>query len=218
MLKKFFLGLMALFFVLLGSLILLMGYVFNNPQSVFTAFNTVTDKFFQGQKYEEKEEFFIQGMDTLSFTSRHTDMKVKTYSGSTIKVLLQGRIPRFEQGPYILQTAEGSQLHIDFQEPLASQWIQMNINGQEVTQESDAKLIAEIYIPESFKKQIHIQSKSGSVSLALPEEKAYELDLQSVSGKIENLLKQKPTSDIQSHEVGHIQIQTEQGSIKVEAQ
>lgn len=216
MLKKFFLGLVALFFVLLGSLILIMGYVFNNPDSVFNAFNSVTEKIIQAQDYEENEEFFLQGIEHITFNSRQVDLKIQTHSGTTLKILLQGQVPRFEQGPFILQTTEKNTLNIHFQEPMASQWLQLNINGQEVTTKSDARLHADVYLPQSFKNQVSVETREGHVELRLPEADLYEIDLQSISGKIDNRLTQKPTSEIQPKDVGHIKIQTNTGSILVE--
>ncbi|UOF00951.1 DUF4097 family beta strand repeat-containing protein [Bdellovibrio reynosensis] len=218
MLKKLLLALAALFLVLAGSLILIMGYVFNNPDSVFNAFNTVTQKFLQGQAYEENGEFFLQGMDEIIISSRSTDVQIKTYAGSTLKLSLKGKVPRFENGPFILQTPEKNLLHVELREPLASQWIQITVNGEEHTQESDAQLVAEVFIPESFKKKITVESRNGHLHLQLPEEVLYELDLQSISGKITNNLKQKPTSDLVPQEVGQIKLQTAEGSILVEPQ
>ncbi|XGC80354.1 hypothetical protein ACES2L_13560 [Bdellovibrio bacteriovorus] len=216
MLKKLLLALAALFLVLAGSLILIMGYVFNNPDSVFNAFNTVTQKFLQGQAYEENGEFFLQGMDEIIISSRSTDVQIKTYAGNTLKLSLRGKVPRFEKGPFIVQTPEKNILHVDLHEPLASQWIQITVNGEEHTQESDAQLVAEVYVPESFKKKITVESRNGHLHLQLPEEVPYELDLQSISGKITNNLKQKPTSDLVPQEVGQIKLQTAEGSILVE--
>lgn len=216
MLKKFFLGLIALFFVLFGSLILLMGYVFNNPDSVFKAFNSVTEKFIQAQDYEEKEEFFLQGIEQINLNARHVDLHLQTYSGTTLKILLHGKVPRFEKGPFILQTANKNILHIEFQEPLASQWLQMNINGEEITTKSDSQLQADIYLPESFKNLVKLETHEGHIELRLPELNLYEIDLQSISGQIDNRLKQKPTPETQPQDVGHIKIQTTTGSILVE--
>lgn len=216
MLKKILMGLAALFFILVGGLILIMGYVFNNPESVFTAFQSVTDKFMQGQKYEEPGEFFLQGISEVSLNARHMDMVVRTHSGPTLKVLLHGKVPRFEPGPFIVQMAEKDILRVDFQEPLASNWIQMNVNGEEFTQESDSKLTADVYLPQSYKGKILIKTEEGNVTLRLPEDLFYETDLQSVSGKVTNNLKQKPTSEILPSEVGHIKIQTQSGAIFVE--
>lgn len=218
MLKKFLLGLVALFLILMGSLILIMGYVFNNPDTVFHAFNSVTEKFMQGQKYEEAEEFFLQGIETLRFSSRRVDVHVKTFSERNLKVVLHGKVPRFENGPFILQTVDKDNLNIEFQEPLASHWIEMNVNGEETTQASDAQLVADIYVPESYKGRLLIETRQGHVQLQLPTKNLYEVDLQSVSGKIQNNLNQKPTSEILPQEVGHIKVQTIEGSITVEPQ
>jgi|GEM_PF-1560665 len=221
MIQKILLGLGALFFILVGALVLIMGYVFNNPDSVFTAFHSVTDKILQGQKYEESEEFFLQGMDRVVVKSRHVDVVLHIHSGNTLKVHMQGKVPRFEQGPFIQQMAEQNELRVLLQEPVASSWIQMNVNGEEVSKESDVQLKADVYVPASFKGQLHIETREGNVQATLPRN-AYEVDLQSVSGKISNGLisedKKKPTSEIQPHEVGHIKIQTTQGSISVEPQ
>ncbi|KHD89138.1 MAG: hypothetical protein OM95_04730 [Bdellovibrio sp. ArHS] len=216
MIKKILMGLAALFFILVGGLVLIMGYVFNNPESVLTAFHSVTDKFMQGQKYEEPGEFFLQGISQLNLQARRVDLVIRTHTGPTLKVLLHGKVPRFEPGPFIVQMTEQNALRVDFQEPLASNWIQMNVNGEEFTQESDAKLTADIYLPQSFKGKIFVKTEEGKVTLRLPEDLLYETDVQSVSGKITNTLKQKTTSEILPQEVGHIKIQTESGEIVVE--
>lgn len=216
MLKKLLLGLGALFFILMGSLILIMGYVFNNPDSVFTAFHSMTEKILQGQKYEEKAEFFLQGMDRIVINSNGVDLHVRTYSERTMKILLQGKVPRFENGPFIIQSADQNELHVQIHEPVASNWVQMNVNGQVTTQESDARLVAEIYLPESYKKHVELETRSGRVELQLPEHILYELDLQSVSGAVTNNLKQVTTGEIQPQDVGHIKVQTTEGPISVE--
>lgn len=215
MLKKLLLAAIALFLVLAGSLVLLMGYVFNNPDVVFRAFDSVTERFLQGQNHEENEEFFLQGLSEIIITSRRIEIDVKTYKGPTMKIRLHGKIPRFEQGPYILQTAESDRLLIELQEPLASHWIEMNVNGQEMTQASDAQLKAEVYIPESYKKLVRIETREGKVSLHLPQDILYELDLQSVSGSIDNSLEQTTSSSVEPSEVGRIQVKTVEGPIVV---
>ncbi|WP_374029230.1 hypothetical protein [Bdellovibrio bacteriovorus] len=216
MFKKILLGIGALFFVLTGGLILIMGYVFNNPDSVFNAFHSVTDKLMQGQKYEENGEFFLQGISKLGFETRNVEIDVQTHNGPTLKVLLEGKVPRFEQGPFILQTADSESVNIRFQEPLASHWIQMNVNGQEVTQDSNAKLKAHVYLPSSFKGHILISTRSGNIKLSLPEQELYELDLQTVSGKIDNTLVAKAAPGVSPDQVGHIKVTSEEGSITVE--
>lgn len=215
MLKKLLLAAAALFFILAGSLMLLMGYVFNNPGTVFNAFNSVADRFLQGQAHEENEEFFLQGMEEVVITSRRVDVDLRTYKGSTLKVQLTGKVPRFEEGQYILQTAEKSRLLIEFQEPLASHWIQMNVNGQELSKSTDSHLKAEVYVPESFRKQVRIETREGQVTLSLPPNALYELDLQSVSGPIDNSLKQDSPTTADPGDVGRIQVQTIEGSITV---
>ncbi len=191
----------------------MMGYVFNNPDSVFKAFNSVTDKILQGQSYEENEEFFLQGMDDITITGRAGEIQVYTYDGPTLKIHLSGKVPRFERGPFIAQLAQQSQLNIELHEPLASHWIEMNINGQEYTQEDDSNLKAEIYVPVSYKKNLKIETKEGSVHLHLPQSELYELDLQSLTGKIENSIVQQPIESINPSQVGKIQVLTNQGSI-----
>ncbi len=215
MLKKFFLTAIALFLILTGSLVLMMGYVFNNPDVVFRAFDSVKERFLQGESHEENEEFFLQGLKEIVISSRRIEIDLKTHDGPTMKIRLHGKIPRFEQGPYILQMAEDDRLLVELREPLASHWIEMNINGQEMTQSSDAHLKAEVYIPLSFKNLVRVETREGKVSLHLPENSLYELDLQSVSGSIDNTLNQKSTPDVESSEVGRIQIKTIEGPISV---
>lgn len=218
MLKKILLGLVALFFILAGSLVLLMGYVFNNPESVFKVFNSVTDKILQGQDYEENEEYFLQGIDTLQLVSRQVDTEIYFHKGNTLKVSLHGKVPRYENGPFISQNNESSSLNIQLREPLASSWIHMNVNGEEMTQESNSDLKSTIYVPEAYRGHVNIETTHGHVLIHLPSDGLYETDLQSVSGKIENKvgLKEKPTSPIHPNEVGHIRVRTKEGSITIE--
>ncbi len=76
MLKKLLMGFAALFLVLVGGLILMMGYVFNHPESIFDAFNSVTSKLTQGEAYEEKEEYFLQGIKNLHITSGRSALQI----------------------------------------------------------------------------------------------------------------------------------------------
>lgn len=196
----------------------MMGYVFNNPEKVFSAFSSVTDKFMDGQAYEENEEFFIQGIETLKITSSKVDIHVRPYNGSSLKISLHGKVPRFDSGPYILQNSEKSSLHVELHEPVASQWVQFNVNGHEMTKESDSHLQADVYVPEDFKKQISIETQNGAVQLSLAAESLYELDLKSVSGKIQNSFEmKKPTAEVKPEEVGRIDVSTEKGTITVQA-
>lgn len=218
MLKKLLMAAVALFFILAGGLMLLMGYVFNNPGTVFNAFNSVADRFLQGEAHEENEEFFLQGMEELQLSSRRVEMEVRFHKGSTLKVRLSGKVPRFEEGKFILQTTEKNRLQVTFLEPLASHWIQMNVNGQELSKTTDSQLKAEIYLPESYKNHINIETQEGAVTLHLPKDALYELDLQSVQGIISNRMEASPSLQVEPQNVGHIQVRTVEGAITVEPQ
>lgn len=214
MLKKFILAGIALILILVGSLILIMGYVFTNPDSVFTALDKISEKFMQGQNYEEKGEFFLQGVDHLVITSRNVEIQLIHYDGATLKVLLEGEIPRFENGPYIQQELEQNSLHLQLTEPLTGQWMQMNINGEEKTQVSTTRLIAKIYLPEQYNKKISIHTKSAPASALLSQSALFELDLESRLGKIENQAVQNTETLAREH-IGTLKIKTDTGNIKV---
>lgn len=218
MLKKIFLAIIALFFILFGGLFLLMGYVFNNPEKVFNAFTNMTEKFLDGQSYEEKDEFFIQGIQSLEISARAGKVEVKTYPGSTLKIRLSGKIPRFEQGPFIQQIAEGPALNLKIHEPAASHWVQLHVNGEEITQESNSQIESEIFVPESFKGKLTVKTKTAPVKMILSSERLYEVELFSKSGEIANTLNQKPTSEVNTQEVGHIVVITDSGSIQISSQ
>lgn len=213
--KKFLLGAAALFLVLVGSLILMMGYVFNHPDSIFNAFNSVTSKLTQGEAYEEKEEFFLQGIQTLHITSGRSHVQVLPYEGSSLKIELTGKIPRFEHGPFIVQGGDPSNLIIELHEPLASNWVHININGHESSSVSDSNLLAKIYIPKSFVAPVSIENIEGPVEVLVPKEKMYEFDLQSATGKIENETMGKSVEGINPAEVGKIKIVTTSGNISI---
>ena len=215
MLKKFILAGIAFIFILVGSLILIMGYVFTNPDSVFTALDRISEKFMQGQTYEEKGEFFLQGVDELLITSRNVEIQLLHHDGPTLKVLLSGEIPKFESGPYLIQELEQNSLHLQLNEPLTGQWLQMNINGEEKTQVSTTKLIAKVYLPDGYHGNIQIHTKGAPVSARLPTNSVFELDLESQFGKIENQANQE-VNIATSDKVGTLKIKTESGNIKIE--
>lgn len=215
MLKRIFLGLVAVFFIFVGVLILSAGYFFAKPEKFFNVFHAVTEKVFEGQKHEEQEEFFLEGIEQVDLTAQGVSLIVETYSGSTLKVLVHGKVPRFESGPFVLQSIEGNSLLVNFRDAAASSWIQLNVNGEEFRQKSDVQLAAQIFVPETFKGRLNVRTNEGPVTLRLLENLLYELDLQSISGKITNSLEQKNRSEISPQDVGHIKIQTQTGPILV---
>ncbi|MEN0058724.1 MAG: hypothetical protein AAGB31_07805 [Bdellovibrio sp.] len=216
MIKKFILGFTALFFILSGSLILMMGYVLNKPEAVFDAFQSVTQKFFHSEKYVEKAEFFLQSIREVSISTQNADIVLSIHSQPTLLLELSGEVPPFEKGPFIIQSAQQSQLIVNVQEPLPSQWVQMNVNGQEVTQESNVKLTVHIFVPEAYKDLLTLSTEHGNVSLQLPANLNYELDLQSLQGPVENHLPpHNPEEIINPETLGHIKVRTDDGMITV---
>ncbi|MGZ3775506.1 MAG: hypothetical protein ACXVCY_16420 [Pseudobdellovibrionaceae bacterium] len=216
MIKRILLGLMATFLITVGISILMAGYFFSHPEKFFQIVNSVTHRVFQSKKYEEKEEFFIQGVKDINFVASGMTLNIETYSGKTLKVHVQGKISPFDQGPFVLQTLENNVLQLDFRDVMASSWIHLNINGEEMTQNMDAQLEAKIYFPESFKGQLNVQTVRGKVALKLPSNTLYELDLQSSAGKISNMLKQKSPSTVSAQDIGHIKVLTGTGDIAVD--
>lgn len=215
MLKKLLFGFAALFLILVGSLILMMGYVFNHPQSIFDAFNSVTSKLTQGEPYEEKSEFFLQGIKTLHFTSGRTNLQVIPYDGPTLKMELTGKIPRFERGPFIVQGGSTTNLVLEIHEPLASNWVHININGHESSSVSDSSLLAKIYLPKTYQGEVMVENVEGSVDVLMPKGKLYEFDLQSGTGKIDNQIAGQPIEGINPAEVGKMHIVTTSGNILI---
>ncbi len=216
MLKKLILAGIAFIFILVGSLILIMGYVFTNPDSVFTALDRISEKFMQGQTYEEKGEFFLQGIDELLVTSRNVEIQLLHHDGPTLKVLLSGEIPRFESGPYINQELEQNTLHLQLTEPLTGQWLQMNVNGEEKTQVSATKLVAKFYLPKQYKKSVSIHTTNAPVLIQLTSESMYEFNLESRTGTIDDQALQKIDTPMQPDQVGKLKVKTDTGNIKIE--
>lgn len=202
----------AIFFILVGSLILMIGYAIYNPNSIFTAFDKVTTHFTRGEPYSENGEFFLQGIQPLHIKTSRMKLEVVPYTGNTLKISLEGKIPRFEHGPFIVERAEENQVAIELHEPIASQWIHMNVNGQEVAEESNSSLIGKVYLPRNFKGTATITTDSGPVEMTLPKDLFYEFDFQSTSGKIENRAVVDSTLPVPA-EVAKIHILTTTGNI-----
>jgi len=215
MLKKLFLGFLAFLFMLFGALILFISYIFYNPDSIFNTINLVSKKIFEGEPYKENEEFFLQGVDRISINLKSTHIEIISYTGSTLKVDLSGEVPQFEKGPFIAHQASGADLQIEIHEPLASHWLQMNINGNGMTTKSNSQLRVKILLPESYTKTLIVNSNDGTVDISLSDSSVYELELQSINGKVENTFKPKPTSTVLPKNVGQIKIRTNYGAISV---
>ncbi|MBO9666344.1 MAG: DUF4097 family beta strand repeat protein [Bdellovibrio sp.] len=215
MLKKFLLAAVALFFIFVGSMILVIGYAVYNPNSIFTAFDRVTKHFTRGEAYKENEEFFLQGIQNVHVRTNHLKLQVRVYNGNTLKVGLEGKIPRFEQGPFIAQQPTQNEVSIELHEPIASQWIHMNINGREVTEESNSQLVGTLYIPNSYKGHFKIETQDGPVEMTVDKEQIFEFDLKSVNGKIENTAVMNPAAAANINEVAKIQILTTSGNITI---
>ncbi|MFM6927724.1 MAG: hypothetical protein ACKOX6_04630 [Bdellovibrio sp.] len=214
MLKRILMAAIAIFFILVGSLIVMIGYAIYNPHSIFTAFDKVTTHFTRGEPYSENGEFFLQGIQTLHIKTGRMKLEVAPYSGNTLKISLEGKIPRFEHGPFIVERAAESQVAIELHEPIASQWVHMNVNGQEFAEESNSSLVAKIYLPKNFKGTATLATDSGPVEMTLPKDLFYEFDLQSTSGKIENKAIVDSTLPVPA-EVAKIHILTTTGNILI---
>ncbi|WP_413558692.1 hypothetical protein [Bdellovibrio sp. HCB209] len=215
MLKKLILGAIALFFIFVGAMIILVGYTIYNPNSVFTAFSSVTKHFTSGVDYKEQEEYFLQGVDTIHIASNRMPIHVRTYSGSTLKVSLEGKAPRFEHGPFIFQRPAQSGLLLDLHEPIASQWIHMTVNGEEYTDESDSSLVAAVYLPEKFVGTLKVQSHSGPIEFTVDKNQILEFDLKSEVGKIDNRAQMNPGAATSADQVTKVFVVTTSGNITV---
>lgn len=186
MVKKVILGLVALFFIFIGGLILLMSYAFNNPDRIFDALTSVTDRVMQGQPYEEEGEFFLQGLDTLIVQSKSVPLKIYNHPGNTLKIKLEGKVPRFDKGPFINENLLNTSLALQIEEPLASNWMNLNINGEEYSATTDSELKASIYVPDSYSGSLEIGTGSASIDMTIGAEKIYEIEIQTKSGEIKN--------------------------------
>ncbi len=213
MLKKLFLGIIALFFILAGGLFLLMGYVFNNPDRVFHAFTKMTSQFTKGEKYEESEEYLLLGIREVTLRTKGVSLEVIPYSGSTLKISIEGEVPRFERGPFLYQESVETSLVIDIHEPVASQWISMNMNGEELTHSSNVQLKAKIYYPETFAGNLDVITENGSVHLKVPLQTPFELSLNTQEGKIKNDVNADIYKDLTITSMGKISVLTKTGDI-----
>lgn len=216
MFKKILLATVAIFFIFIGAIILSVGYFYNHPEKFFNAFQKVTDRILEGKKYEETEEFFLQGIDEISFQSENTDVFIETYSSEQLKIEITGNIPEFVNGPFINTRANRNLLNIIFIEPAASSWIRWNVNGEEISKKSNAQLQAHIYLPENYKDKIELSTSEGRVHLRLAKTSLYELEIRSDSGNISNNLQQDVAS-ADSQKAGHITIKTKSGSVLAES-
>lgn len=213
MVKKVILGLAALFFIFIGGLILLMSYAFNNPDRIFDALTSVTDRVMQGQPYEEDGEFFLQGIETLIIQSRSVPLKIYNHSGNTMKIKLQGKVPRFDKGPFISENLLNSSLALNIEEPLASNWMNLNINGEEYSATTDSELIASIYIPESYAGSLEIGTGTGNIDMTIGTEKIYEIEIQTKSGEIKNAY--NPPAPTKETKVSPVILKSVSGNISI---
>lgn len=216
MFKKLLLAAVAIFFILLGAVILSVGYFYNHPETFFNAFQKITDKVLEGKKYEETEEFFVQGIDQITLKSHSIDLVIETYPSNQLKIKVSGNIPEFENGPFIKAQANKNILDLVFVEPAASSWIHLNVNGEEISKKANARLQAHVYLPESYKNKIEVSTVDGRVELRLAKSSLYELEIKSDSGNISNNL-QQDIAAAGSQKAGHITVKTKSGSVLAES-
>ncbi|WP_413575895.1 DUF4097 family beta strand repeat-containing protein [Bdellovibrio sp. HCB290] len=215
MLKKILMGMIALFFIFIGGMIILIGYTIYNPDSIFTAFNKVTQFVVRDQDYKEQEEYFLQGIKSIHMQSDRMPIHVRTYNGSTMKVLIEGMAPRFEKGPYVFQVADAENIKLELQEPVSAHWFHLNINGEEYTEQTESKLVATVYLPEKYAGRMQVETHSGNVHFTVDKNQIFEFDLKSESGAIENSAQMNPQAASSPDQVAKIQILTTSGNIKV---
>lgn len=215
MLKKLLLGFAALFFIMIGAGILTMGYFFNHPVSIFNAFQSVTSKLTEGEKYEESEEYFLQGIQTLDIQSDQSNIEIIPVKSPTLKVVLTGKVPHFEKGPFLTQSGDPNHLILAIHEPMASQWIHININGHKSNLSTESGLTAKIFLPTQFLGELNIETNKGNVNFKTSKGKYYEFDLESETGNVENKAGGELTEIINPDEVGKVRISTASGNILV---
>ncbi|UYL09179.1 DUF4097 domain-containing protein [Bdellovibrio sp. SKB1291214] len=215
MLKKLIMGAIALFFIFVGAMIILIGYTVYNPDSIFTAFNKVSQHFTRGEDYQEQEEYFLQGIKNINIKSNRMPIHVRTYNGSTLKVSLEGKAPRFEKGPYLSQLSDQSSINIVLNEPMSTHWIHLSVNGEEYTEESDAKLVAAVYLPEKYAATLNLHSETGDIEFVVDKNQIFEFELKSELGKIDNHAQMNPAAATSADQVAKIHIQTTSGNITV---
>ncbi len=194
----------------------MMGYFFTHPSSIFNAIDSVTTKLTEGEAYEETEEYFLPGIKSLEFLSEQTNIEVLPYDEPNLKVQVSGKIPHFERGPFLFQTGEGSALSLEIKEPIASNWVHININGRNSQLSSDSRLTAKIYLPKRYLGNLTIETNEGEVKFFSSKDKMYEFDLQSLTGSIKN---QEPSIDpkiLNPANVSKVKITTNSGNILIE--
>ncbi|MEK2688948.1 DUF4097 family beta strand repeat-containing protein [Bdellovibrio sp. GT3] len=215
MLKKILKGMIALFFIFVGGMIILIGYTIYNPDSIFTAFNKLTSFAVRDEDYKEQEEYFLQGIKHIHLQSGRMPINVRTYNGSTMKVSIEGSAPRFEKGPYVFQVTDAENIKLELQEPASAHWFHMNINGEEYTEQTESKLTATVYLPEKYTGRLQLETHSGNVTFFVDKNQIFEFELKSESGKIENQAQMNPQAASSPDQVAKIQILTTSGNITV---
>lgn len=216
MLKKIIKALIALFFICVGLLVVSVGYIKNNPDTVFEVFRHGINKVFTSKPYEEHAEENLQGLRVLHLQNLTSNLKIELKDSPTLKILYHGHIAGFEQGPLISAHRDKDELEVVFHEPMHNHQFMMVINGQNVVQDQDVEdFEAQVIIPDTFQGVIDIESKQGPVQLTVPAQHVYEFDLKSVSGVIENKAVQLAPNGIQESQIGHVHISTESGNISV---
>ncbi len=206
----------ACFLILVGAGILTMGYFFNHTTSIFNAFDSFTSKLTEGESYEENEEYFLQGIKAIDIISENTSVEVLPYDGTLLKIVMSGKIPHFEKGPFIIQSGDPENLIVELHEPVASTWVHININGHNSELSSDVSLKAKIYLPKNFVNDFKITTNQGPVKVFAPKDKIYEFDLESNSGEIKNLVVTDTSKILNPAEIGKIHVTTNSGNILVE--
>lgn len=214
MLKKIFLGMIALFFIFIGGVWLLFSYVKSHPDSVMQSIEKMVQHFTAGQAYEEKSEDSLFEIQDILIRSGQSPIEIIASDRPSLEILYSGKVPKAESGPFIIRHTEGVKLGIVLKEPMSSHLFQMNINGQDMARSSDVALKAQIFLPKKFHGALRIETESASVEMKAATNHAYEFYLQSARGTVENLVA-PPSGVLNPSEVTSIHILTTSGTISI---
>lgn len=213
---RIFKAIIAVILIFLGLSILGVVYLFKNPEKIHQGFEYLVEKSLSGKDYQENEEFFLQGIETVSIDAPQVDINVRYGEGDSLKVFLKGQVSVFDGGPFIASRNITNSLNLNIQTNISSGF-RLNINGEEINSNKNL-LVAEIVVPTSYKNKVAVITHSGNIRVAIPAGVLTQVSADSRSGEILNSYQPQVTEPTDIQSVGSLELRSNLGNISVQNQ
>ncbi len=215
MLKKIFLSLLALSFIVIGSCSLFGGYLLFHPEVAGRGIEWFTAQTLKSRPFNEQQDYFLQGIRDITIQSSSVPIELGIYDGDALNVEINGEVTG-DITSLLSEQVVDDKLLLKILSPDSFMSFHLNINGQEYRPSQKHPVKAKILIPKKFKDKMTIQTQEAPVDAFLSDDFIIQLNLRSETGSVHSQWKPKSLPKLSDQTaMGTLDIQSERGNINV---